>query len=119
MGLTNREYRPSLHRRILQLTRPSGFYGTSTSAPPEVIAKQPFDVFAAEIFSLGILLHLLLTGSNPFPSTRDALIGRRINTTGVVLSADVDDLLSRMLAVDPQHRINLTEVWQHPWLRQS
>lgn len=35
------------------------------------------------------------------------------------MSAEVQDLLARMLTLDPEQRITLEAVWAHPWVARS
>ncbi|GJN93110.1 hypothetical protein Rhopal_006155-T1 [Rhodotorula paludigena] len=91
------------------------FYGTCTYASPEVFGGGAYAMLPAEVWSLGVLLHVLLTGENPFLSPADAIAGKRIQTK-VVLSATAQDLLDRCLAVRLDERIQLEDMRHHPWV---
>jgi len=91
------------------------FYGTFTYAAPEVFSNAPYEMLPAEVWSLGVLLHVLLTGENPHRTPEDAVAGRRI-ATRTVMSPLAADLLNRCLTVDVESRIKLDEIRQHPWL---
>eukprot|EP00951_Prasinocladus_malaysianus_P012219 scaffold90990_cov17-Prasinocladus_malaysianus.AAC.1 len=30
---------------------------------------------------------------------------------------EAQDLISRMLTLDPAHRITIPEIWEHPWVK--
>jgi serine/threonine protein kinase len=52
------------------------FYGTTAYASSEVLRKQAYRAGPAEVWTLGVLLSYLLTGSSPFPTESDAIEGR-------------------------------------------
>lgn len=91
------------------------FYGTWTYAAPEVFTGEAYEMFPVEIWSLGVLLHVLLTGENPFTSAADARQGRRMQGK-VELSAVASDLIDRCLTVDSRQRISLAELASHSWV---
>ncbi|GAA5911260.1 hypothetical protein JCM8208_004310 [Rhodotorula glutinis] len=91
------------------------FYGTFTYAAPEVFSNAPYEMLPAEVWSLGVLLHVLLTGENPHRTPEDAVAGRRI-ATRTVMSPLATDLLNRCLTVDVASRIKLDEIRHHPFL---
>lgn len=102
----------------LTLLLDPGFYGTVSHAPSEVLAGLPFDLFAAEVWSLGILLCTLLTGCAPFASREAAIRGRRSSpTSNVRLTREAEELLDMCFVVDPQSRITLQGIMSHPWMR--
>ncbi|GAA6049947.1 hypothetical protein JCM3770_007063 [Rhodotorula araucariae] len=91
------------------------FYGTCTYASPQVFAGAPYAMLPAEVWALGVLLHVLLFGENPFRSPADATAGARLETR-VPLSPLATDLLDRCLMVDVERRITLEEMRSHPWV---
>ncbi|KAM0786954.1 hypothetical protein ACM66B_002373 [Microbotryomycetes sp. NB124-2] len=96
------------------------FYGTTSCAPAEVLQGRPFGLFEAEVWSLGVLLHILLTGQAPFASREAAKRGARTNTSNRVrLSVDAQDLLDWCFVVNPADRINLEEMLAHPWMQSA
>ena len=46
------------------------FQGSEKYKAPEIILKKPFIGFYADVFSLGVILFLILTGNYPFKSAR-------------------------------------------------
>ncbi|GAA5881776.1 hypothetical protein JCM16303_006447 [Sporobolomyces ruberrimus] len=91
------------------------FFGTSTFAAPEVFAEQPYDGEKAEIWALGVILSLLLTGGHPFSSGEDARIGF-LAPLKVPVSPLAFDCIRRCLTVDVARRISLPELLSHPWI---
>ncbi|BGP27102.1 serine/threonine protein kinase [Rhodotorula toruloides] len=91
------------------------FHGTCTYAAPEVFAGRAYAMPPADVWSLGVLLHVLLSGELPFNSPADAMHGRR-RQTEAVLSAAAVDVLDRCMAVKVEERISLDELLAHPWV---
>ena len=78
----------------------------------------------ADIWSAGVLLHLLLSGTLPFMGTKDRLYNQileaQIDLEGPLwdkIGPDAKDLLRKMLTRDPDKRITIHEVLSHPWLK--
>ncbi|KAG7401290.1 hypothetical protein PHYBOEH_002094 [Phytophthora boehmeriae] len=102
--------------------------GKENYMAPEVVGGEEYDPVKADIWSLGIMWFIMLTGS-PLVS----VASRRNNAFLAVeqwgvstvfaswkvdtkLSARVMNLVSRMLTVDPVKRISLDEIFKHPCL---
>ncbi|KAK4057363.1 hypothetical protein OIO90_001431 [Microbotryomycetes sp. JL221] len=96
------------------------FYGTTSCAPAEVLQGRPFGLFEAEVWSLGVLLHILLTGQAPFANREAAKRGERTNMSQRVrLSSAAHDLLDWCFVVNPADRVTLEEMLDHQWMRAS
>lgn len=99
---------------------------TAHFVAPEVLKKQGYDE-ACDVWSLGVLLYTMLSGTTPF-STSDSdtpgQILKRIGEGGFrvkggnwcTVSQAAKDLVSRMLHVDPKERITLAQVLVHEWI---
>ncbi|XP_017881326.1 peripheral plasma membrane protein CASK-like [Ceratina calcarata] len=90
---------------------------------PEVIQRRQYGK-PGDVWSAGVLLHVLLTGTLPFVGSRDRL--REAICRGRVqmetplwdnISEPAKDLIQRMLTTDVNHRISIQEVLNHKWLR--
>jgi len=98
--------------------------GTPEYASPEVLLNLPFDTQKADVYSLGVVLFILLTGLFPFELKKRCKILQRGGKPKVdwrkdyypSLSATVKHLLDKMLEADPDKRISLQVVLNHPWL---
>lgn len=110
------------------LIKAQGQSGTLKYLAPEIIEReQAFDGFAADLWSAGVLLFVFLVGLAPFqlPSAADfryAQINR--GKLKELVAANLDDpvsdeacdLLQNMLWRDPNKRLTLAQVLQHPWV---
>ncbi|EGF98059.1 uncharacterized protein MELLADRAFT_27719, partial [Melampsora larici-populina 98AG31] len=91
------------------------FYGTMNFAAPEILKKGTYQPIAAEIWSLGILLTILVTGESFFRDT-EAVKGYRASAPNSPISESCMDLIFRCLAYDPNDRWNCFRIRTHPWL---
>lgn len=93
------------------------FYGTTAYASPEILLKKPYQAPPAEVWTIGVLLSFLLTGSSPFPTVKDAIAGKiTLTDCPQRLSRGSIDLMSICLDPDPTARATIRELRTHPWL---
>ncbi|KAF8070183.1 kinase-like domain-containing protein [Lyophyllum atratum] len=94
------------------------FYGTTAYASPEILLKKEYQAPPAEIWTLGVLLSYLLTGTSPFPTVRDAVNGRIVlaDIPGARLSRTAMNLMRRCLDPNSKTRATIAEVKAHRWL---
>ncbi|KAG5637038.1 hypothetical protein H0H81_006033 [Sphagnurus paluster] len=95
----------------------SQFYGTTAYASPEILLKKKYQAPPAEIWTLGVLLSYLLTGTSPFPTLKDAINGRIVlaDIPGTRLSRPAMSLMRRCLDPNPETRATIAEVKAHRW----
>ncbi|EGC32558.1 hypothetical protein DICPUDRAFT_49516 [Dictyostelium purpureum] len=93
--------------------------GSPHYASPEVVSGIDYDGQKADVWSCGVILYALLTGKLPFD---DENIRRLLNkvkngafSMPPYIHKDAQDLLTRMLTVDPSKRISIKEIKEHPW----
>lgn len=97
--------------------------GSPHYASPEVIQAQEYRGDRADIWSSGIILFAMLTGTLPFDSDggdhRDVcrLVIQGHYTLPDDLSSYAKDLIWRMLQYDPKRRIPMKRMWDHPLLK--
>ncbi|CBQ70945.1 related to serine/threonine-protein kinase [Sporisorium reilianum SRZ2] len=94
------------------------FFGTMTFASPEILQGQPYRAPHAEIWSLGVLLSILLSGQCPFPDPAAAIKGQISKPKGA-WSAEALDLLLLCLEVDPERRASIAQIRDHPWVHRA
>ena len=100
----------------------SKFTGTSYYIAPEVI-NESYDE-KCDVWSCGVIMFLLLTGSFPFiGSTRDAVL-HNIKANKITfyyktwnkVSSEAQDLIRLLLNQNPGLRISAVEALKHPWI---
>ncbi|PPQ96589.1 hypothetical protein CVT26_006326 [Gymnopilus dilepis] len=93
--------------------------GSPHYAAPEVITGQPYNGSASDIWSCGIILFALLAAKLPFDDDDCPTLLQKITLGKFEMPGDIDpraqDLLSRMLDVDPNRRITMPEIMRHPF----
>ncbi len=98
--------------------------GTPAFMAPELFADPviPFSGRAADIWSLGATLYMMVVGTPPFmASSQPKLVERLLDPDDSPhwpssLGPHLTDLLKRMLQKDPTQRATLAEIMQHEWL---
>ena len=99
------------------------FFGTVQYASPEILSNIHYDGKKGDIWSLGIILYSMLTGSFPFGGENKALIKQRIRDPESCENLHFNDKLSictvslikSMLKYDPKSRITVENALLHPW----
>lgn len=96
--------------------------GTFFYCAPEVSKKLLCYPDKADVWSLGILLHVLLTGTWPYAgSTYDEACDNaakgQIHCLEDKLSPNAYNLINHMLVTDPEERYNIIEVLDHPFFK--
>lgn len=95
--------------------------GSPHYASPEIVSGKQYDGARSDIWSCGIVLFALLAGYLPFDhdNVKDLLqkviLGRFDMPQG--FSNEAQDLLWRMLTVDPKARITMQQIWRHPLVK--
>lgn len=96
-------------------------YGTPCYMAPEIVKGQSYSGAAVDVWSLGVALATMLTGSLPFQGAGDNELKKRILRGSFPLpehiSPEARDLLKQMLALEPGGRIDVHAIKQHPWLK--
>ncbi|XP_037938108.1 ribosomal protein S6 kinase 2 beta-like [Teleopsis dalmanni] len=102
---------------------------TANFVAPEVLKRQGYDL-ACDIWSLGVLLYIMLSGRTPFASTPNDspdVILKRIGsghidfstTRWTLVNPPVKELLRQMLHIVPENRPTASQILQHPWLQEQ
>mmetsp|Transcript_6505 Transcript_6505/g.19751 ORF Transcript_6505/g.19751 Transcript_6505/m.19751 type:complete len:385 (+) Transcript_6505:203-1357(+) len=97
--------------------------GTPHYLPPECVTKSEWRLDCLDIWSLGVLLFVCLTGTHPFAGDNKdqvfAAVIRNDITYPDYLSSSAIDLMKKMLTYCPAKRISLQEVLEHPFLAEE
>ncbi|KAK1781674.1 serine/threonine-protein kinase [Copromyces sp. CBS 386.78] len=96
--------------------------GTLDYLPPEMIRSGSKDNWYNEkvdLWSLGVLTYEFLVGEAPFEDTpimTQKRIARADMTIPEWVSKEAKDLIKKLLVLDPEKRLPLEEVENHPWI---
>ncbi|KAB2576933.1 hypothetical protein BFW01_g2206 [Lasiodiplodia theobromae] len=95
--------------------------GSPAFMPPELCVPKHGDVSgkAADIWSMGVTLYCLRFGRIPFEKTGMIELYDAIRSDNVTLEEceeDFADLMYRILEKDPDKRITMDELRNHPWV---
>jgi len=100
-----------------------GAVGTSFYCAPEVGPSQPYNASKADVWSLGILLHVLLTGYWPYHGANEHELHNNVSHGNIHLFKHLlpdepvlFDLLSGLLNHNPVERYSITDVLSSAWL---
>ncbi|XP_071746455.1 ribosomal protein S6 kinase alpha-1 isoform X2 [Lepeophtheirus salmonis] len=99
---------------------------TANYVAPEVLKQQGYDA-ACDVWSLGVLLHIMLSGKAPFANgpndSMEVILSRieegKIDTSSgnwLSVSTNAKNLVRSMFDIDPRKRPTALEVLQHPWM---
>jgi serine/threonine protein kinase len=138
LGVSHRDLKPenllisSLNPPLLKIadwgmavfTPPSASLYTSCGSPhyasPQIVAGEPYDGAASDIWSCGVILYALLTGRLPFDDKNVKVLLNRVKSGKYEMPTYVheqgQDLIRKMLVVDVEQRIKMCEIIQHPFL---
>lgn len=93
--------------------------GTARYTAPELLSKEGYDE-SIDVWGIGVILFLLLTGKYPFDGSKRKSIFRRIRKKRLDydkynLEDDEVHLLKRLLCKNPRYRIQLDDITDAPW----
>jgi serine/threonine protein kinase len=101
--------------------------GSPHYAAPELVKGEKYRGDKADIWSLGVILFAMLAGRLPFdvdaPADRDwipvllAKIKRGQYQMESHFSPEAQNLVSRILQINPRDRITMDQLWKHPLIR--
>ena len=98
--------------------------GSPCYASPEVIKGLKYSGLAIDLWASGIILYSMLCGYLPFDDKNNDKLFRKIlkckiefpTKKSIVISDNAKDLIKRILKQDPEKRISLEEILEHPFL---
>ncbi|GMF11554.1 unnamed protein product [Phytophthora lilii] len=93
--------------------------GTPNYVAPEVLADKGYDGRAADVWSMGVILYVLLAGFLPFDEPTMSALFRKIQKAEFSypswFTPRVKALLNRILVPDPETRITIKEILRDEW----
>ena len=95
--------------------------GTPGYISPEIYKNKGYEGFQCDIWSAGVTLYYMLSGTQPFRafSVKEMEIKVLKGEFEEIkdISDEASDLIKKMLVVDPEKRIKINEILNHPWLK--
>ena len=93
--------------------------GSPSYTPPEMIKGYKYDGFAVDVWSSGIILYGMLCGYLPFEGKDSKALFKKIIKCKVAypnfISHNAQNLLKKILVVNPDKRITILEIKKHPF----
>jgi BR serine/threonine kinase len=91
--------------------------GSPRYMAPEVIAKGTHD-FRADLWSLGVLAHVLLDGRFPCDGASAKVPQDKLNEAigKLPVSKDAQGVVLGLLQLEPSSRLTISQLCKHPWL---
>ncbi|KFM27066.1 Serine/threonine-protein kinase SRK2A [Auxenochlorella protothecoides] len=106
-------------------SQPKSTVGTPAYIAPEVLSRQNYDGEAADVWSCGVTLYVMLVGAYPFEDAADPrnfrktiqriMSVRYTFPANIRLSRECADLLQRIFVANPAQRIRIRQIKAHPW----
>lgn len=100
-------------------SRRSTLCGTLDYLSPEMVNGQTHDE-KVDLWSIGVLCYEFLVGKPPFESTSYDETYKKISKAIITFPPKVPDgardLIKRLLVVNPNNRLNLDGILNHPWI---
>jgi serine/threonine protein kinase len=95
---------------------------------PEIRSnRRTFDGHAVDVWALGPILFLMVAGYPPFDIASNTderfyyfsrgLLQQTVHNWDLGLSANLLDLLQRMMWLEPRDRLSLQQIRDHPWMQ--
>ncbi|KAF4471851.1 CAMK CAMKL GIN4 kinase [Fusarium albosuccineum] len=95
--------------------------GSPHYAAPELLKNRQYRGDKADIWSMGVILYAMLSATLPFddPDIRVMMARTKKGQYEMpsFLSPEAEDLIKRMLQVNPDRRIALKDIWRHPLIQ--
>ncbi|XP_041103102.1 serine/threonine-protein kinase H1-like [Polyodon spathula] len=97
--------------------------GTPEYIAPEILLRKPY-TSAVDMWALGVITYILLSGSMPFEDENRTRLYRMILKGKYSFAGDpwssvsnlAKDYINRLLTVDPSERMTATQALKHPWI---
>lgn len=98
----------------------STYCGSPFYAAPEMVTATPYQGPPVDLWSCGVILYAMLTGSLPFQGDEMPQLFQKISrgqySIPPYVTRDASDLIQRLLCRDAKDRITAKDCLLHPWL---
>lgn len=95
--------------------------GTPNYVAPEVLMGRGYNGLAADIWSCGVILFVMLAGRMPFQDRNIKILLAKVEHGDYVMAKEIPpgakELIMHMLVVDPRKRMPLNYLIAHPWFQ--
>ena len=100
-------------------------YGTLTYCAPEIIIDEPYSK-AVDLWSLGIMTYLMVSGKLPFNAEDENEIARQVvydepdftkNPIWKSITPECKDFIKRLLEKDQYNRMKIKELLENKWIK--
>ncbi|XP_053519644.1 serine/threonine-protein kinase MARK2-like [Artibeus jamaicensis] len=96
------------------------FCGTLPYMAPEMLKCEPYDGQKVDAWSLGVTLYVMVTGKLPFKKGNLKEMKKKVSSGHFhipdSLSVECQELLKKLLSVDPSQRISVKEIMDNQWI---
>ena len=93
--------------------------GSPSYAAPEMLHGEKYKATPVDIWSSGIVLYAMVCGYLPFEDDNNDVLYKKICQGKFkipkFISENCKDLIKKILVTDPEKRINIKEIKEHPW----
>ena len=94
--------------------------GTPVYMAPEIIKGEGYHGFPVDIWSAGVALYIMLSGSLPFNKDKEhnleySILNKNIKEISDI-SEEANNLLKNILEKDPNKRYTANQILEHPWM---
>ncbi|KAH7849093.1 hypothetical protein Vadar_012866 [Vaccinium darrowii] len=97
--------------------------GTPNYVAPEVLSHRGYDGAAADVWSCGVILYVLIAGYLPFDETDLPTLYKKIDTADFScpfwFSPGATSLIHKILDPNPETRITIQGIKNDPWFRKN
>ena len=94
--------------------------GTPAYIAPEILKNNGYENFSCDLWSAGIVLYAMLSGTVPFKGNNINELHESIQKGhyNIIdnISKEAQNLISNLLNVNPNKRICINDILNHPWL---
>lgn len=98
------------------------FSGSLSYLAPEIFQKKPHNAMMTDVWALGVTFATILLGRSPWQSDSVGGLKKLISAGKYRLSSRipdiVQDLISKMIVVEPSDRLTMKQISEHPFFTQ-